>query len=189
MDFIAKLSEPNRPLAEHQAKANEQHYEVPTSFLQLCLGPRMKYSSCYYPSLEDPSRQGGSKEIKYAKESLADAEEIMLKSYCDKAGLGEQGPGQGKGLSILDLGCGWGSLGLYLAEKYPEASIKMLSNSRTQKIHIDETCQRKGFGNVEVCKVDIPRVIMRAILNVLFSTFRSSQEISRSSTLSKRSSE
>ena len=113
----------------------------------------------------------------------------MLKSYCDKAGLGEQGPGQGKGLSILDLGCGWGSLGLYLAEKYPEASIKMLSNSRTQKIHIDETCQRKGFGNVEVCKVDVPRVIMRAILNVLFSTFRSSQEISRSSTLSKRSSE
>jgi cyclopropane fatty-acyl-phospholipid synthase-like methyltransferase len=150
MDFIAKLGEPNRPLAEHQAKANEQHYEVPTSFLKLCLGPRMKYSSCYYPSLEDSTRPGGAKDIKYAKESLAEAEEVMLKSYCEKAGLGEQGPGQGEGLSILDLGCGWGSLGLYLAEKYPKASIKMLSNSRTQKVHIDGTCKEKGFGNVEV---------------------------------------
>jgi cyclopropane fatty-acyl-phospholipid synthase-like methyltransferase len=155
MDFIAKLSEPSRPLAEHQTKANEQHYEVPTSFLQLCLGPRMKYSSCYYPSLEDTTRQGGAKDIKYAKETLAEAEEIMLKSYCDKAGLGEQGPDRGEGLSILDLGCGWGSLGLYLAEKYPRANIKMLSNSRTQKVHIDETCRSKGFNNVEVRRIGL----------------------------------
>jgi cyclopropane fatty-acyl-phospholipid synthase-like methyltransferase len=129
MEFISKLSAPNRPLAEHQAKANEQHYEVPTSFLQLCLGPRMKYSSCFYPSLQDSTRLGGAKDIKYAKEPLGEAEEIMLKSYCEKAGLGEQGEGKGEGLSLLDLGCGWGSLGLYLAEVSSSAFRDMATST------------------------------------------------------------
>lgn len=118
MEFIQRLASPQQALATHQEEANAQHYEVPTSFLQLCLGPRMKYSSCFYPSLANPD--GTSKSISAAKESLGEAEEAMLKMYTVKAGLGpikgEEGSTGGEGLKILDLGCGWGSLGLYLAE-------------------------------------------------------------------------
>ena len=116
MEFINDLY--NRPIAIEQDKANEQHYEVPTEFLKLCLGPRMKYSSCEFPS---------------SKSSLGDAEDTILASYCVQAKLGRglRGVGlppdstdsdthaigkEGEGLSILDLGCGWGSLGLFLAE-------------------------------------------------------------------------
>lgn len=118
MEFIQRLASPQQALATHQEEANTQHYEVPTSFLQLCLGPRMKYSSCFYPSLANPD--GTSKSISAAKESLGEAEEAMLKMYTVKAGLGpikgEEDSTGGEGLKILDLGCGWGSLGLYLAE-------------------------------------------------------------------------
>ena len=123
MAFIADLA--SRPIAIEQEKANEQHYEVPTEFIQMCLGPRMKYSSCLFPT---------------AKSSLAEAEEAILSSYCVEAKLGrglrnvgvpegknadEYGtPGkEGEGLRILDLGCGWGSLGLYLAEVSHGAQI------------------------------------------------------------------
>lgn len=189
MEMITRLSSPSQPLATHQAEANAQHYEVPTAFLELCLGPRMKYSSCVYPSLILPD--GRARSISAAKESLGEAEVAMLETYTVKAGLGprkdqlekegKDGQKAGEGLKLLDLGCGWGSLGLYLAEvrhftfsffplvfgaltltffalhhyqQYPAASIKMLSNSRTQKVHIDGVCQRKGFGNVEVITGD-----------------------------------
>ncbi|RSH95208.1 hypothetical protein EHS25_000294 [Saitozyma podzolica] len=175
MSFISDLY--NRPIAIKQEKANEQHYEVPTSFLQLCLGPRMKYSSCLWPD--------------FRKSSIGDAEDAILASYCRDAklgvglrGVGKRGPTkvtaggtdrdeetpemmgiqeertyppgrEGEGLKILDLGCGWGSLGLFLAEHYPLASITMLSNSRTQKDHIDRTAEAKGFANIEVITGDI----------------------------------
>ena len=116
MAFIKDLYD--RPIAIDQDKANEQHYEVPTAFHKLCLGPRMKYSSCDWPT---------------DKSSLGDAEDAILGSYCVAARLGrglrgvgvekgkeEETAGQvgkeGEGLKILDLGCGWGSLGLFLAE-------------------------------------------------------------------------
>lgn len=112
MAFVQDLH--SRPIAIKQEKANEQHYEVPTSFLQLCLGPRMKYSSCMWPN---------------EKSSLGDAEDAILASYCKDAKLGKglRGVGEGEceagkegeGLRILDLGCGWGSLGLFLAEVSP----------------------------------------------------------------------
>ncbi len=177
MAFIDALSAPTAPLAIHQDLANKQHYEVPTSFLSLCLGPRMKYSSCYYPSLaiipssikndkEKIQEMGGqfpTKPIpsaghpspsKAIPESLEEAEIAMLSQYCIKAGLSPQyDESKGEGLSLLDLGCGWGSLGLYLAERYPNAKVKMLSNSRTQKVHIDGVCKEKGFGNVEVSRI------------------------------------
>ncbi|ORY33116.1 S-adenosyl-L-methionine-dependent methyltransferase [Naematelia encephala] len=150
MAFIQDLS--SRPIAIDQQKANEQHYEVPTSFLQLCLGPRMKYSSCLWPG---------------PTSSLADAEDAILSGYCSEAklGLGLRGVGniqdggevgkEGEGLRILDLGCGWGSLGLFLAEHYPLAKITMLSNSKTQKVFIDSVAKEKGFGNVEVITGDV----------------------------------
>ncbi|WWC91115.1 uncharacterized protein L201_006056 [Kwoniella dendrophila CBS 6074] len=138
MEFVRDLH--SRPIATHTSEANEQHYEVPTSFHALCMGPRMKYSSCLWEDLDNPS----APKIK----TLAESEDLMLSSYCKDAKLGE-------GLKILDLGCGWGSLGLFLAEHYPLAQIKMLSNSRTQKEYIDSVAAEKGYKNVTVITGDV----------------------------------
>jgi cyclopropane-fatty-acyl-phospholipid synthase len=116
------------PVAVFAEDANRQHYEVPTEFFQLCLGPRMKYSCAYYPK---------------GDESLAEAEEKMLELTCQRARLRD-------GERILELGCGWGSLSLWMAEKYPSARIVAVSNSRSQKAFIDSEAQRRGFGNLEV---------------------------------------
>ncbi|KLO16907.1 S-adenosyl-L-methionine-dependent methyltransferase [Schizopora paradoxa] len=120
-------------IAEKTEKANEQHYEVPTDFIMSCLAPYAKYSSCLYPT---------------GRESLAKAEELMLESYCEKAQLRD-------GLDILDLGCGWGSLSIYLAQKYPNSKITGLSNSRTQKEHILSTAKSRGLTNVQIITADV----------------------------------
>ncbi|KDE03334.1 hypothetical protein MVLG_06177 [Microbotryum lychnidis-dioicae p1A1 Lamole] len=114
-------------------KANEQHYEVSTEFIQSCLGPNMKYSCCLYPT---------------GKETLEKAEELMLESYCNKAKLED-------GMEILDLGCGWGSLSLFLAKKYPNSTITALSNSATQKVHIDSQAALRGLNNLTVFTGDL----------------------------------
>lgn len=118
-----------KTIADATDKANEQHYEVPTNFILSCLGPRAKYSSALYPT---------------GRETLAEAEVAMLEAYCTKAKLAD-------GIDILDLGCGWGSLSLFLAEKYPNARITALSNSKTQKEYIDS----HGFKNLEVLTGDV----------------------------------
>ncbi|KAF8813876.1 S-adenosyl-L-methionine-dependent methyltransferase [Phlegmacium glaucopus] len=120
-------------IAEVPEKANEQHYEVSTDFILSTLGPYGKYSSCLYPT---------------GRETLAEAEKLMLESYCTKAQLRD-------GLDILDLGCGWGSLSLFLAEKYPNSRITGLSNSSTQKKHIDSTAKERGLSNVEIITADV----------------------------------
>lgn len=114
-------------------KANEQHYEVPTSFILSTLGPRAKYSSCLYPT---------------GNETLEEAEVLMLESYCEKAELED-------GMHILDLGCGWGSVSLFLAQKYPNATITGLSNSTTQKAHIDKVAAEKGLKNLTIITADV----------------------------------
>jgi cyclopropane-fatty-acyl-phospholipid synthase len=129
--YVADLR--TRPLAEQTAAANAQHYEVPTRFYQLCLGPRLKYSGCLYPT---------------GRESLAEAEEAMLALYAERARLAD-------GQRILELGCGWGSLCLYNAEKFPRARITALSNSRTQKEFIDAEARRRGLANLEIITCDI----------------------------------
>lgn len=131
MKYIEALR--TRPIAIETAKANSQHYEVGTSVLQACLGPRMKYSCCLYP-------QGG--------ETLAQAEVAMMDSYVTKAELQD-------GMSILDLGCGWGSLSLYLGERFPKSQITAFSNSRTQKLYIDSEARRKNLSNVTVVTGDV----------------------------------
>lgn len=131
MGYVQDLRK--RPIAELTEKANEQHYEVSTEFIKLCLGPRMKYSCCLFPT---------------GKETLAEAEVLMLESYCDKAQLKD-------GQDVLDLGCGWGSLSLFLAEKYPNSNITALSNSSTQKIYIDNVAKEKGFKNLTVVTGDV----------------------------------
>ncbi|KAK7473175.1 hypothetical protein VKT23_001274 [Stygiomarasmius scandens] len=120
-------------IADVPEKANEQHYEVSTKFILSTLGPCAKYSSCLYPT---------------GKETLEEAEILMLESYCEKAKLRD-------GLDILDLGCGWGSLSLYLAQKYPKSRVTGLSNSTTQKTYIDNTAKSRGLTNLEIITADV----------------------------------
>lgn len=117
------------PLATHTQDANAQHYEVPTEFFLKALGPRRKYSCAWYET---------------GRETLAEAEEAMLRITCERARLRD-------GESILELGCGWGSLSLWMAEQYPNSRILAVSNSRTQKAFIDS----KGFRNLEVRTADM----------------------------------
>jgi cyclopropane-fatty-acyl-phospholipid synthase len=124
--FVQDLKK--RPIAINTEDANEQHYEVPTDFFKLALGPNLKYSSAYWS--EDQN-------------SLAAAEKAMLEITCGRA---EIGPKQ----KILELGCGWGSLTLFMAENYPESSITAVSNSRTQRLHIESEAERRGLKNIKV---------------------------------------
>jgi cyclopropane-fatty-acyl-phospholipid synthase len=129
--YVADLK--TRPLAEQTAAANEQHYEVPTPFYQYCLGKRLKYSGCYYATDRD---------------SLDQAEEHMLALYAVRAQLAD-------GQDILELGCGWGSLCLYNAAKFPNSRITAISNSRTQKEHIDTEARKRGITNLRIITCDI----------------------------------
>ncbi|CAM9109212.1 unnamed protein product, partial [Discosporangium mesarthrocarpum] len=99
--------------------ANKQHYEVKAAFYRLALGPRLKYSCGFWPNRNS---------------TFEESEVAMLELYCERAQLKD-------GLKIVDLGCGWGSLTLFLAEKYPNASITCISNSASQKVFIDNTCK------------------------------------------------
>jgi cyclopropane-fatty-acyl-phospholipid synthase len=121
------------PIAVQTLAANEQHYEVPTRFYQRVLGKRLKYSSAYWPA--DVT-------------GLDEAEERMLALTCKRAELED-------GQRILELGCGWGSLSLWMAEKYPRASITAVSNSRTQKAHIDAEAARRGMKNLTIVTADM----------------------------------
>ena len=122
-----------RPIAENTRAANEQHYEVPTRFYQLCLGHRLKYSGCLYPT---------------GIETLDQAEVRMLELYTERAELVD-------GQQVLELGCGWGSLSLYLAEKFPHSKITGISNSKTQKEYIDNEAKKRGFNNLRIITCDI----------------------------------
>ncbi|CAM9519344.1 unnamed protein product [Pylaiella littoralis] len=121
------------PIATQQDAANEQHYEVNAAFYHLALGPRLKYSSGFWPKSDS---------------TFEESEVAMLEMYCDRAKLED-------GMKIVDLGCGWGSLTLFLAEKFPNSSITSISNSASQKVHIDGQCKERGFGNVRVITGDI----------------------------------
>jgi len=122
-----------RGLAEQTQAANTQHYEVPTRFYQLCLGQRLKYSSGLWVD---------------GVTTLDQAEEKMLALTCQRAELAD-------GQHILELGCGWGSLSLWMAQHYPAARITAVSNSRTQKAHIDETAAARGLTNLEIITSDM----------------------------------
>jgi cyclopropane-fatty-acyl-phospholipid synthase len=121
------------PLAIETAAANEQHYEVPAAFYTRCLGKRLKYSSCYYPN---------------GNESLDQAEEAMLSLYLERGEFKD-------GMEILELGCGWGSLTLWLAEHYPNARITGVSNSHSQREHIEAQARLRGLSNVTILTRDV----------------------------------
>lgn len=124
---VAEMS--SGPIAIETGAANAQHYELPASFFGLVLGPRRKYSGCFWPA---------------GVATLAQAEEAMIALTCARAGIED-------GMDVLDLGCGWGSLSSWISEHYPHARVLAVSNSTSQKAYIDSL----GLSNVEARTMDV----------------------------------
>ena len=122
-----------RPIAEHPERANDQHYELPPEFFALTLGPRRKYSCCLYDGGATTLEQA---EIRALEETLAHAR-------------------LADGQRILELGCGWGSLTLFMAERFPAARIVAVSNSAPQRLHIEARARAVGLSNVRVITADM----------------------------------
>ena len=124
--------------ATHQDDANVQHYEVPTGFFHLMLGPYLKYSCCLFP---------------HESTTLAEAEVAMLRTFLeDRLQLSQVIRTKG-GIRLLDLGCGWGSHGSYVLENYPDVHVTFLSNSATQQDYI-KTKNARHAGRFECVKAD-----------------------------------
>jgi cyclopropane-fatty-acyl-phospholipid synthase len=121
------------PVAVNTQAANDQHYEVPPRFFELALGPRLKYSSALF----EPGTV-----------HLEQAEEAMLALTCERAQLAD-------GQDILELGCGWGSLTLWMAEHFPHSRITGVSNSKDQRAFILARAQERGLSNVEILTADM----------------------------------
>ncbi|MGI9430444.1 MAG: SAM-dependent methyltransferase [Bythopirellula sp.] len=121
------------PIAVTPEKANQQHYELPAEFFRHVLGERLKYSCCYWPE---------------GIETLNDAEERALAITCQRAELHD-------GHNILELGCGWGSLSLWMAERYPSSTITAVSNSTSQRQFIEQQAALLGLSNLKVITADI----------------------------------
>ena len=120
-------------LAPQSDKANEQHYEVPAAFFAQVLGPHRKYSSCHWPA---------------GVQTLEQAEVSALTTTCSRAQLQD-------GQRVLELGCGWGALSLWMAEHYPRSWITALSNSHSQRAHIEAEAARRGLPNLRVVTCDM----------------------------------
>jgi len=130
-DFISQMQA--SPLAINTMDANQQHYEVPTAFYEYALGKHKKYSCAYFkPNVNN----------------LSTAEEDMFAITCERAEICD-------GAQILELGCGWGSLTLWLGQMYPDSQITAVSNSATQKTYIDETALARGLSNIKVITCDM----------------------------------
>jgi cyclopropane-fatty-acyl-phospholipid synthase len=121
------------PIALATERANEQHYEVPPAFFEHALGPHLKYSC----ALWEPGTA-----------ALADAEARMLALSCERAGLFD-------GMRVLDLGCGWGSLTLWIAEQLPACRVLGVSNSKPQREFILQRAAERGLSNVEIETADV----------------------------------
>jgi cyclopropane-fatty-acyl-phospholipid synthase len=130
-DLIIRMS--TGPIAERADSANTQHYEVPSSFFRTFLGPHLKYSACYWPTTTT---------------TLSEAEEYTLDLCCRRAGIVD-------GMDLLDLGCGCGSMSLWMAEHFPGSRIVAVSNSSTQKASIERDAGRRGLTNIEVVTADV----------------------------------
>lgn len=155
-DFAATLRD--SPVALSPEAANEQHYEVPPAFFELALGPRLKYSGAYWPD---------------GVEDLAGAETAMLALTCERAELAD-------GQEILELGCGWGSLTLFMARAYPDARITAVSNSVPQRRFIEA----RAPDNVRVVTVDMNDLTLdgrfdRVVSVEMFEHMRNYQELFR----------
>lgn len=121
------------PIAIDTDKANEQHYELPSEFFKVALGKNLKYSSCFYET---------------GNENLTQAENAALQISCERAQLQD-------GMHILELGCGWGSLTMWMAKHYPNAKITAVSNSNSQREYINGQLEARGLDNVTVVTCDV----------------------------------
>lgn len=121
------------PLAIETQTANEQHYELPPEFFEIVLGRHLKYSACYWPE---------------GTTSLSEAEAAALQLTCQRAEIED-------GLEVLDLGCGWGSLTLWIAEHFPHCRITAVSNSAPQGEFIRQRARARGLDRVEVLTADM----------------------------------
>jgi cyclopropane-fatty-acyl-phospholipid synthase len=121
------------PIALEVDAANQQHYEQPVDFFLAALGPHLKYSCCHWPE---------------GVTTLPEAEEAMLRLTCERAEIRE-------GMEILELGCGWGSLSLWIAERYPSCRVVALSNSALQRRFIESERDRRGLNGLEVITADM----------------------------------
>ena len=130
LNVIKSISEGG--IAEKTDDANEQHYEVPPEFFKYALGKNLKYSCSFFDKTD----------------SLDEAEKSMIELYIERADIQE-------GHDILDLGCGWGSFSLYVAEKYPSVSITAVSNSKDQIAFIQNEAKRRGLFNIMASKMDV----------------------------------
>ncbi len=128
---IAKTMIESR-IAEVPDLVNDQHYEVPISFFEACLGPKLKYSCCFWNPEDD----------------LASAECRSLEATCQHADLSD-------GQEVLELGCGWGAVTLWIAEQYPNTTITAISNSVSQRLFIEDRAHKKGLNNVRVITKDV----------------------------------
>jgi cyclopropane-fatty-acyl-phospholipid synthase len=122
-----------RAIAEHTEEANAQHYEVPAAFFAHVLGPNRKYSSCFY---KEPAT------------TLREAEEEALRQTVRHADLAA-------GQSILELGCGWGSLSLSMARQFPNSQVTAVSNSSSQREYIEGKAAQRGLNNLRVITSDM----------------------------------
>ena len=121
------------PIAEHVVAANRQHYELPAAFFERVLGPHLKYSCCFFePGIDD----------------LGEAEAEALRQTALNAGLAD-------GQSILELGCGWGSLSLWMASTFPNAKVVSVSNSASQRAFIEAKALAGGYRNLQVVTADM----------------------------------
>ena len=121
-----------QPIALHVEAANDQHYELPAAFFSQVLGPHLKYSSCLYAEGDD----------------LAAAEARALAETCEHAELAD-------GQSVLELGCGWGSLSLWMACHYPKSKFTAVSNSKSQRLYIEAEASRRNLSNLTVVTCDM----------------------------------
>lgn len=158
--FIQMMN--SSPLAVMPEKANEQHYEVPASFFEIVLGKQRKYSCAYWPEYID---------------GLDDAEAEALALTCKRAGIKE-------GMEILELGCGWGALTLWLAKHYPNTKIVAVSNSNSQKAYIEQQAETMWLSNIEVITADvnflkIDRQFDRIVSIEMFEHMRNYRELYR----------
>ena len=131
MQMISRMQ--SSPIAINTDSANEQHYEVPQAFYKLILGSSYKYSCCHW-----------SNEV----HNLDDAEKEALDITCDRAQINN-------GMNVLDLGCGWGSLSLWIAEKFPECSVTSVSNSKSQHDFIHKQASLRNLNNIKVIVADM----------------------------------
>ena len=130
-DFVAAMNQAG--IAELPEQANAQHYEIPAEFFFYCLGNNRKYSSCFW--MQDTN-------------DLDEAEILALKQTCEHADIKD-------GQQILELGCGWGSLSLWLATHYPNAQITGVSNSHSQREYITQMAKSLGVTNLTIITADM----------------------------------